>query len=70
MALKNRGVLGDSPPPFANKMIHTTLHYCKHGDDMMLLFHCKHRWFQNSGGVGGGAAPARFANKVIRTTFL
>ena len=38
-ALKKRGRWGwRSPPRFANKMIRTTFHYCKHGDDMALLY--------------------------------
>ena len=34
-----------SRPPFANKMIHTILPHCIHGDDdMKLVSCCKHGW--------------------------
>ena len=52
---KRRRVRGAQPLPFANKMSHTTLPYCKDGDDM--IFTVSMDGFNNIGGLGGAQHP-------------
>ena len=64
--LKKSGGAGEAnTPPFAHKMIRTTLPYCEHGDDTFFTVNMDD--FKKQGGWRVAQAPPS-ANKMIRTT--
>ena len=52
MAFNKRKLGGGAGPLLENKMIRTTFPYCKHGDDMMLLFIASMDGLKKSRGAG------------------
>ena len=62
MALKKSGGAGEAnTPPFAHKMIRTTLPYCEHGDDTFFTVNMDD--FKKAGGVGGWRRPPHLQTK-------